>query len=264
LGDGSWRSPAVEYGASWAGPNLVRHSEDLTNAVWTKGNFTVTSNIDGTADALIENTNTTVAHQLMQTASVVGGTEYQWTVELKAAGRNLVGLYMGGITWSPGAVVYVDLATGKTSGPGLTVEPLDNGYFRVTRSNTATVTGFGQFYLLSAMGTLASPQTTYTGDGTSGFYVRNAQINAGSVRSEYMPTGTAVITTGALIPAAPGASVAANGNAINIPAGKLDRLDQLRLDPTGGVLSPHDYETGLNHLVDSTGNQWVESTEGDW
>lgn len=88
-------------------------------------------------------------------------------------------------------------------------------------------------------------------------------LGDGSWRSPAVENGAQWDGT-SLVPAAPGATVAANGNAINIPAGKLDRVDQLRLDPTGGVLSPHDYETGLNHLVDSTGNQWVESTEGDW
>jgi len=45
-----------------------------------------------------------------------------------------------------------------------------------------------------------------------------------------------------LYPAAPGASVAANGNAINIPANKHPR--GILVDRTGGIIAPIDYEMG--------------------
>jgi hypothetical protein len=55
-----------------------------------------------------------------------------------------------------------------------------------------------------------------------------------------------------------------DGNAENVVSGVLDRYDTITIDRTGGVLSPIDYELGLDTLTAEAGDDDVSGVTGDW
>jgi hypothetical protein len=59
-----------------------------------------------------------------------------------------------------------------------------NGWYRVSKTFTSTVTGTGYFSVF----TVKNGFSTYTGDGTSGIYIYGAQLEVGSVATPYIPS----------------------------------------------------------------------------
>jgi hypothetical protein len=158
--------------------NLVTYSEQFDNAAWSKSGVTVTANDttspDGTqnADKVVENTANS-SHGCYQGATVTNGIPYTWSGFIKAGERTKVRLYAES---SSAPYVSFNLSDGtitNTSGSITgSIENFGNGWYRCIA--TTTTTGTTAYFNINALD--ASGNISYTGDGTSGFYIWGAQI----------------------------------------------------------------------------------------
>jgi len=199
----------VYNGSSWVSrgllieeqrTNILLYSEDISYGGWTKTDASVSVNSgiapDGnmTADKLVENTASGVAHRMYYSLSM--GTSSTFSAFFKAAGRNYVMMMI-----YPGTakLAYFDILNGSvvsTNAPEITakVQPVGNGWFRcsVTYSG-ALSSSFIQIHM--------SPDgitDTYTGDGASGMFIWGLQAeNNVSFPTSYIPTTSAAVTRSA-------------------------------------------------------------------
>lgn len=193
--------------------NRHTYSEDLTQ--WgTPSGATVSANAavapDGatTADKLVESA-TNAAHFLSAssiTMSYTSGTSYTRSCFAKAAGRNIITVYLPATNFvSNGRQALFDLSNGTvySSETGVTasIQAINNGWYRcsVTAAANATGTGHVGGSALTDNGT-----GTYLGDGTSGALIWGAQTEAGAFATSYIPTTTTVLTRSADVAAITG------------------------------------------------------------
>ena len=205
----------IEYaynGSSWvlaglrrevARENIFTHSEDLTDAVWTSNNVTVTGDDatapDGltTADKVVEDTNNT-NHRIGQTVSAVNGTTYTSSFFVKNAGRRYFvwrsPLYNGDFH-----TVAFDLSdeevTYEYANHTGRIENCGSGWYRVSVTTTVVSTGSRLVYLyLSNTEITTDTFPSYTGDGLSGLYIWGAQCEVGAYPASYVPTAASTVT----------------------------------------------------------------------
>lgn len=181
--------------------NLLKWSEDLTNAAWSKTNSTITANAiaapDGTvtADKVTENT-ATGGHRVAQLTATVG-VSYAISFFAKAAERTRLQFSGAGFI-GQGFTAQFNLSTGTmaANAGGLgAITAASDGWYRCTISafTASTATTF-QFELQDALGFIS-----YTGDGTSGLYLWGLQVEqSSSAVTDYDPTGPAGATDAAL------------------------------------------------------------------
>jgi hypothetical protein len=178
--------------------NLQRSSEDFTNATyWGLGDITATANTttspDGTinADSIIENT-ANARHELYSESISFSGSNAV-SFFIKANGRQYISVLSGGDP-SFGGVTY-DVVNGvitSTQGTTATISAMGNGWYKCTF--TTTRTGTSQIYWCFRT-TGGSPGVeTYTGNGTSGFFIWGAQVEASSYPTSYISTTSASAT----------------------------------------------------------------------
>lgn len=203
--DGSPIPDATLRGALVEGArtNVLLYSEAID--AWSKsggvlvGADSLTApNGSGTADKIYEDS--ALAQRFVyRNTSVVSGTTYTLSAYVKAGGRNYVMLRL--LTSFPDTSIGVNLVTGAIiSGNGTPISTfavsVGNGWWRVGFSQTADATGNARsdFYVTTD-GIYAN--RTYQGDGTSGFYLWGAQLEAGSFASSYIPTVSVAVTRNA-------------------------------------------------------------------
>jgi hypothetical protein len=180
--------------------NLCLQSQDLATT-WATSRTSVTVNTttspDGTsnADKLVEDV-TLGGHQLVQaiTTTAVATTI---SVYAKPAGRDWIAL---GLNDSGGVAraVYFNVSTGAvgTVGTGFaaSIQAVGNGWYRCVATLSAALAGANNLRLYV---TTADNVTSYTGDGTSGAFFWQAQVEAGTGASSPIPTTTAAVTRAA-------------------------------------------------------------------
>lgn len=173
--------------------NLLKYSEEFNNAAWTAANVAIANNTivapNGTltGDKLIA-TAVSGQHRVDQTVSVTSGTTYTLTAYAKAAEYSTLWLRTANDT----ASVYFDLLTGQiisASGGSGSITPVGNGWYRCAATGVATSTGASVNARIAA-GTTGLT-VSYTGDGYSGIYIWGAQLETGSVATDYIKSNAA-------------------------------------------------------------------------
>jgi hypothetical protein len=191
--------------------NLLLRSQEFDNASWTKTATTVTANQavapDGTltADALAE-TATTAQHVISQfvskAASPVTYTA-TWYVKQFGTARNA----KLSLTDSAGAGAdyIVNPVTGATlSGPtyyggvpfssaSVVVTQVANGFTRIDM----TATSNSGVYITSVLQPASGTTLNYLGDTGTGFYIWQADLQAGSFATSPIPTTSVAVTRAA-------------------------------------------------------------------
>jgi hypothetical protein len=180
--------------------NLLAWSEDFTKAQW------VLNNVTPSASAIVSPAGTLMP-KLVETAanathclngvnvSVLIGQPYTISCFAKAGERPRLDLQ-----WAPSdkfgtlAHAIFDLSAGivvsTAGGVTATITPYPNGVYRLTMTATATVSGTT---LMRAMITEADNTQVYAGDGASGLYLSNPQLNNWPTATNYVATAAAAI-----------------------------------------------------------------------
>ena len=162
--------------------NLLTYTEQFDNAVWIKGQATVSANTaiapDGTttADTLIEDS-TNNYHSINYTAGTVGAIE-TYSFYAKASGRSWLGVQIGSVFNA-----YFDISNGvlgTVSSGTASISSAGNGWYRCTVTVTRAGNTNNRIFLGSANGTVS-----YLGNGTSGIYIWGAQLELGSSATAY-------------------------------------------------------------------------------
>jgi hypothetical protein len=190
------------------GTNLFLYSEQFDNAYWSKSNVTITANSttapDGnvTADSLIENSATS-EHGINNNAgtTIVANTTNIASCYIKANGRTKGTIKYVLNTFATQVAADFDLTAGTISaayialGSGSTnlvssISNVGNGWYRVSVGAIidSSSTSVRSQILLSN-----GSSTTYTGNGTSGFFIWGAQFELGSTANTYIPTTTTAV-----------------------------------------------------------------------
>jgi hypothetical protein len=176
--------------------NLLLQSENL-GTTWTLSEATVSLNTaiapDGqtTADTVIPSNGALGVPR--QDVLLSDSTIYTFSVFFKTAGLNSVNLQFFNKTNTFHGSKNLDLSTGALSGSeyigATSVVAYGNGWYRLILANLGSGTG------ATSPNVRIVPSTT--GNGTSGFYIWGAQLEAGSFPTSYIPTTTAAATRAA-------------------------------------------------------------------
>lgn len=159
--------------------NLLKYSEDFSNASWSKQevlvlpNDTIAPNGTLTADKIIP-TLIASTHQINQ-LNLIAFQECTVTFFAKAAGYNTV------TCLDSGNGSNFNLTTGVVSNIGVSVGSMiakNNGWWEC--KVIYNVSGI-RFYI-------PSTSSSFVGDGTSGIYIWGAQLVTGSAAKPYFPT----------------------------------------------------------------------------
>jgi hypothetical protein len=192
--------------------NLVRYSQDITNAAWDKGNLTATKEtISGPAgtigyDKIILGTFSNSSGQIRIGITANSGTVYSNSVYVKQGTCRYVNLIQQ-YNNSSGTGAYFDLQTGTfLTGGGLTasstrIQALAGGWYRIQITVTDVGPGGSAGFILSPM-TIPNPVINgsggreYNGNGEF-IYAYGAQIEAGDFPTSYIPTTATAVTRAA-------------------------------------------------------------------
>lgn len=171
--------------------NLLQYSEQYNNAIWNKGNASITANAitapngTTTADYFVPNT-TLGIHECGQSVSVINGT-YTHSVYAKKGG------YKNLLVWfdnhSGGIGINLDnLSIFRNQNlDSYEIESLANGWVRISITATLSVSSQPNLYAYSND---ATPSLFFAGDGTSGIYIWGSQLVEGTLPKDYQKTET--------------------------------------------------------------------------
>jgi len=184
---GVWYDPSDVANLAWR-RNLLTYSESFDNAAWVKTEITTPANVavapDGTmtADKFVPSTNA-VQHRLQQSITQADGA-CTGTIYVKSDGSNVnnVTLFNGGSA----CFAFFNISTLATSGEAnvvsTSITDVGSGWYRLQATWPATQPT-NRLWVYASSGTLGiSP---VAGNGTDGIFLWGAQLEAGSVATDY-------------------------------------------------------------------------------
>lgn len=190
---GQARGYLAEPGAK----NLLQHSNDLSDSVWSKSALTVTTDAivgpDGEGMAKLVDTVDNQQHFIYQNFTLTDGSPVVLSLIVKLAELERLRFQVTEV--GPNNTVLCEIAAGtaenaRTYGTAelsdFAVEALGGGFYRCWVSGTlgAGVTNCRTTLFLMKDGT-----TVYQGDGSSGLYVGKLQVEENSRPTSYIETG---------------------------------------------------------------------------
>ena len=157
--------------------NLLTYTDLMSESIWVKTGSTV-SNQGGGVWELAESTANSQHLIYHNGQSVVSGTTYTTTLEVKANGRSRLTIAGVSTSWSINSCTFdLNTQTYTLSGAGTaSISDLGDGWRRIsyTRQATGTATGANARHILFIADSEGA--TSYLGDGVSGMLVRNPQF----------------------------------------------------------------------------------------
>lgn len=191
--------------------NLINYTQDLTQ--WSTNG--APNNMTVVADATLAPNNTMTADLMVKSTGVnsssagwrtfisgagIINTNYCGSVYLKQGGYPAARVDFEGTAFGIAIGGYFNLINGTVNsvlnGSTCTITNAGNGWWRITITATSDADGGGFLFVVYPCD--ATYDFTFAGDGTSGIYVWGAQVEYGSVATQYQ----GVAATGVLI--APG------------------------------------------------------------
>mgnify|MGYP006976729380 CR=1 FL=1 len=173
--------------------NLLRWSEDLTNAVWSKGRATITDEGEGIFK-LIETTDDGY-HYISQPHSYSG--EMSWSLEVKAVGERDVMIQRRHATGFQNATISLttgQVLAGSWPSGGINSYHLADGWWRIEAiADTGSPPSGTNFEIYSAKGTTLQ----FPGDPSCGLLLRRIQHEPGPVATSYIKTEGSQVTRAA-------------------------------------------------------------------
>jgi len=192
--DGSYRGLLVEPGAT----NLFTRSQEFNDAAWVKVASTITAN------AAVAPDGTTTADKLVETA--VDSIHYAEQNKTLTAAVHSISFYMkaGERTWggirgvnsvSGNCLAWFNLATGakgSVSGTGATssIENVGSGWYRCTLTIALASASPFEYRVFVATG---DNVTNYLGDGTSGIFIWQGQLETGVIATSPIVTAGSTV-----------------------------------------------------------------------
>ena len=170
--------------------NLLLQSNSF-DTTWAKSNASLTSGqsgYDGTNNAykLVSNTSN-AGHRVFQAQVQTGVLTF--SIYAKSAGYNFMFVYINGKS------AYFDLssgAVGTTSGLiDSDISSAGNGYYRCSITFSGITTTNVEVYIANT-----GSSYVFTGDGTSGIFIQDAQLEQGLVATDYIETTTSSVAVG--------------------------------------------------------------------
>jgi len=179
--------------------NYATYSNSLFDASWTPSSVTASTSItspDGTTNAVKAIASASDAlHFFSKNATSVPTTVYSFSRYAKKGELTKFALREGSAT---GAYAAFDLDNGTVLDGTGTIVDAGNGFYRCTLNVTLSGTTFGmRVYLLPNTYTSGSVTNTWTGDGTSGLYFYETQLEAGAFPTSQIPTEATALTRNA-------------------------------------------------------------------
>jgi len=188
------------------GTNLLEYSEQFDNAYYSINNVS-------------RSANETIAPDGQTTADKITGIStndhYVWNTSIGLSGQNTISVFAKYNGYNIGlrpqgvgsgkAFANFDLQNGTILGSGgvdyddSSITSFGDGWYRISLTlDLLSAYGLG-IYLIK--GTTATELPNFTADGTSGFYLWGAQVNAGATLTPYVRTGATAQTSPVLLPA---------------------------------------------------------------
>jgi hypothetical protein len=202
-----------------AATNLALHSQDLSNAAWTKVRCSISANTglasDGTTtlDKIVEDGTAANTHVAEQSVNFGGAGMKTISVEARAGERTWCYLSAFDSTAAGVCGVYFDLANavkGTVVSGGGESELLDNGNCLISvTGNFAAGTGGVDIFLAAGDGA-----AVYTGNGASGAYFGEVQTEDGRAATSRIRTAGATATRNADVLTISGTDFSEDWNAL--------------------------------------------------
>jgi hypothetical protein len=194
---------ATEFDDYSMSENLLTYSEDFSDSSWIKNNSSISTNQitspDGfaTADKLIENAAN--AQHFVYKSRTGSNETLTFSVFAKAAERTNVWLQLSNFSTlavnarftltDSGSVSNVSANSADYTNNSASIIQYANGWYRCILTTTKGSVNTTNNPSISA----SSGALSYQGDGTSGIYIWGAQLEQGSVATDYTPTTTTAI-----------------------------------------------------------------------
>lgn len=174
-----------------ASTNLILRSEKF-DTTWAAVRASIVANSikapDGTisGDVLVEDATASNSHLTSQSVTVTASTNVTFSLFAKAKERNQVGLVNSALAT---VNAEFDLLNGVVLGQGAAVlsakiKDAGDGWFRCSMTYDSGAGGAQNMRILLAL----AGSTTYSGDGTSGAYINNAQVEELESATSYIRT----------------------------------------------------------------------------